>query len=245
MSSSVNSEGYLANNVEEIINNSDLMNDVHIGRKFNLFQEVQDLLSKLKAFNHPMRMFNSQSIEDYNRCAKAKEPLEPIDGKWKFAYYVIACVHFGQPWKRSNRIRCNQRHLAIQCTAKITISYDREFKCLVLKHCTLEHNHRISSEIMKHYASNRRLSIQEQHELDEVLQLRPNNKQLKEFIQAKYKKLVTLKDIQNLKLLMKQTKAGGRSDKQVLIDLLENTLEKNTGAKGFITVNQNNEIAIV
>ena len=113
MSSSVNSEGYLANNVEEIVdNNSDLMNDLQIGRKFNSFQEVQDILSKLKAFNHPMRVFNSQSVEDYNnRLAKAKEPLEPIDGKWKFVYYVIACVHFGQPRKRSNGIRCNQRHL--------------------------------------------------------------------------------------------------------------------------------------
>ena len=116
MSSSVNSEGYSANNVEEIVdNNSDLMNDLQIGRKFNSFQEVQDLLSKLKTFNHPMRVFNSQSVEDYNnRRAKAKKPLEPIDDKWKFAYYVIACVHFGQPRQRSNGIRCNQRHLAIQ-----------------------------------------------------------------------------------------------------------------------------------
>ena len=105
MSSSVNSEGYSANNVEEIVDNSsDLMNDLQIGRKFNSFQEVQDLLSKLKAFNHPMRVFNSQSVEDYNnRRAKAKKPLEPID-----AYYVIACVHFGQPRQRSKGIRCNQ-----------------------------------------------------------------------------------------------------------------------------------------
>ena len=119
----------------------------------------------------------------------------------------------------------------------------KEFKCLVLKHCTLEHSHRISSEIMKHYASNRKLSIQQQQELDEVLQLRPNNKQLKDYIQTKYKKLVTLKDIQNLKLLMKKMKAGGRRDEQILIDSLEDALEKDTGAKGGITVNENNEIA--
>ena len=43
---------------------------------------------------------------------------------------------------------------------------------------------------MKHYASNQRLSIQEQQGLYELLQLG----QLKEFIQAKYKKLVTIKD---------------------------------------------------
>jgi len=68
---------------------------------------------------------------------------------------------------------------------------------------------------------------------------------LKEFTQAKYKKLVTLKDIQNLKLLMKKAKAGGRRDEQVLIDVLEDALEKDIGAKGGITVNENNEIATV
>ena len=185
-------------------------------------------------------------MDDYNKIhAKAKVPLDPIDTKWKFAYYVIACVHFGQPRKRSKGIRCNQRHLAKQCTAKIVISYDREFKCLVLMQCALEHSHRLSSEIMKHYASNRRLSLQQQQELDEVLQLRPNNKQLKDFIQAKYNKLITLKDIQNLKLLMKKKKTGGRNDEQILIDSLEDALIKDTGAKGGITVNENNEIATV
>ena len=75
--------------------------------------------------------------------------------------------------------------------------------------------------------------------MDEVLQLRPNNKPLQDFIQAKYKKLVTLKDIQNLK------KTGGRNDEQILVDALEDALAKDTGAKGGITVNENNEIDTV
>ena len=129
MSSSVDSEEdpvNSGNDVEEIVDsNGDLMNDVQVGKKFNLFEEVQELLRKLRAYNHPMRVFNSQSVDDYNkRRAKARVPLEPIDSKWKFTYYVIACVHFGQPRKRSKGIRCNQRHLAIKCTAKITISYE-------------------------------------------------------------------------------------------------------------------------
>jgi len=46
--------------------------------KFNSFEEVQELLDKLKVCNYPMRVFNSQSINDYNKkCAKAKLPLEP------------------------------------------------------------------------------------------------------------------------------------------------------------------------
>jgi len=41
---------------------------------------------------------------------------------------------------------------------------------------------------------------------------------------------------------MKKAKEGGRRDEQVLIDLLEDALVEDTGAKGGITVNENNEI---
>ena len=57
MSSSVNSEGYLANSgdiVEEIVdNNGDLMMEESLTR---FTEEVQELLRKLKAFNHPIYM---------------------------------------------------------------------------------------------------------------------------------------------------------------------------------------------
>ena len=43
---------------------------------------------------------------------------------------------------------------------------------------------------------------------------------------------------------MKQTKTGGKRDEQVLIDLLEDTLEKDTGAKSGITVNRKFFISI-
>ena len=114
MSSLVDSEDDPADSGNDVVDsNGELMNDVQVGRKFNLFEEVQELLKKLRAYNHPMRVFNSQSVDDYNkRRAKARVPLEPIDSKWKFVYYVIARVHFGQPRKKSKGIRCNQRHLA-------------------------------------------------------------------------------------------------------------------------------------
>ena len=64
----------------------------------------------------------------------------------------------------------------------------------------VQHNHEIGSEVIKHNASNRKLSVQEQQELNEVLELRPNNKQLKDYIHMKYKKVVTLKDIQESKM---------------------------------------------
>ena len=42
--------------------------------------------SQWKASDHPMHVFNSQSMEDYNkRRVKAKV-------QWKFAYYAIVCM---------------------------------------------------------------------------------------------------------------------------------------------------------
>lgn len=41
---------------------NDFMAELQIGRKFNLFEEVKELLDKLKASNHPMYMFNSESV---------------------------------------------------------------------------------------------------------------------------------------------------------------------------------------
>jgi len=50
------------------------MVQVQIGRKFD---EVNMLLETLKAANHPIRVFNSQSVDDYNkRRLQAKQPLE-------------------------------------------------------------------------------------------------------------------------------------------------------------------------
>jgi len=224
----------------------DIMVQLQVGKTFNSFDEVKALLDTLKATNHPMRVFNSQSVDDYNkRRLQAKEPLEPIDKKWKYVYYVIACVHFGAPRKRSTGIRCKQRHLAIGCSAKVTISYDRKLQCLVVRQCELQHSHRISCEIMKHYTSSRKLSTPEQLELNELLVLRPNNKQLLDYIHVKYDKLVTLKDIQNMKLSLKRTKAKGRRDEQILLDSLEDALIKDANAKGGVTVTENNEIATV
>jgi len=105
-----------SNTASGVYNDDKVMIGLQTGRKFHSFEEVKTLVDTLKAANHPMRVFNSQSIGDYNkRRLQAKEPLEPNDKKWQYAYYVIGCVHFGQPRRMSTGVRCKQRHLALGC----------------------------------------------------------------------------------------------------------------------------------
>lgn len=100
---------------------------VVVGKQFKTFAEVKVLLEELKAkSNHPLRVFNSQSVEEYNtRRAKAKVPLDPVDKKWQYTYYSLRCVHYGEARKRSKGVRPNQRHFAMNCPVKLIISYDR------------------------------------------------------------------------------------------------------------------------
>lgn len=50
-----------------------------VGMKFTSFDEVIKVLDDLKAAHHHLRVFNSQSVDEYNkRRAKAKTPLEPV-----------------------------------------------------------------------------------------------------------------------------------------------------------------------
>ena len=89
------------------------------------------MIDDLKAHNHPLRVFNSQTVEECNkRRAKAKQPFEPIDKKWRYTYYSVRCVHYGQGRRRSKGVRPNQRHLSLNCPAKLTVSYDRVAGCL-------------------------------------------------------------------------------------------------------------------
>ena len=59
----------------------------------------------------------------------------------------------------------------------------------------------------------------------------------------KYKKAVTLKDIQNMKLLLRKAKASGRKAEQM--DTLKDALTQDSNAKGGITVDENDEVAMI
>ena len=221
-------------------------NECFVGKRFECYEDMMVMIDDLKAHNHPLRVFNSQTVEECNkRRAKAKQPLEPIDAKWRYTYYSVRCVHYGQGRQRSKGVRPNQRHLALNCPVKLTVSYDRVAGCLVVRECILNHNHRIGSEIMEQYASKRRLSLKQQHSVNELLSLKPNNKQLKDHIHSKYKKFVTLKDIQNMKAKMKIATRNGRRDEQILLDSLESALKQDLSAKGGVTVNEDDQISIV
>ena len=108
----------------------------------------------------------------------------------------------------------------------------------------MTHNHRVGAEILSHYPSSRRLSQPEQEEVMAILSLHPNNKHLKEMIRKKFGKLTTLKDIQNLKAKVKEKARHGLQDAQLLLDCLQEALDRDKAARGGLIVNEDHVLEL-
>ena len=87
---------------------------------FSTFEELNAMVNQLKSNRHPIRVFNSQTVEDCNKKRlKATIPLKPVDEWWCYTYYSIRCVHYGQPRRRSKGIRPTRHHFAINWPFKL------------------------------------------------------------------------------------------------------------------------------
>ena len=173
-----------------------------VGKLFYSFDEAEKALNELKEKeNHMLRVYNSQRVGDYNKKQSSlKHTGQLADvSKFKYTYYSVRCAHYGDSRPRSKGIQPLQRCFAMGCQAKITLSYSKATKCLVVKECTLDHNHRIGENIMKHYPSARKLSVNEKKHVTELISVKANNKHIRDLVVRKYGKLITLKDIHNLK----------------------------------------------
>ena len=118
-------------------------------------------------------------------------------------------------------------------------------KKLKVRECNLAHNHRVGEEILAHYPSSRKLSVDEEREVKNILSLRPNNKHLKEMIVKKFGKLVTLKDIQNMKTKVREHTRKGLGDAQLILDHLQEALEQDKSARGGVIVDEEHTLEVL
>ena len=146
---------------------------------------------------------------------------------------------------QSHGIRPNQRHFSLNCPVKVTVSFDRKVNKLVVRECSLEHNHWIGLEIMMHYPTHQRLSNAESKEIKRVLDLGANKKLVKQQIQRKFGKVTTLKDIQNIRDRMKRNEQHGQRDAQIVLDKLSEALSHDPQASGGVVVDNEDNLSVL
>ena len=185
--------------------------EISVGSSFSSFEEFKDSFEHIKKKGfHLFHVFNSQSGKDYNRKRANKKCSDEVidESKFQYTYYSVRCVHYGVARSRSKGLRPNQRHFSLGCEAKITVSYDRLSKRLAVTEFNLVHNHRVGEAIFQHHPIARRLSKEEEKDIKEIIQLRPNSKLVRNLITHKYGKQLTLKDIHNIKAKTKEEARG-------------------------------------
>ena len=81
--------------------------------------------------------------------------------------------------------------------------------------------------------------------MNEIRTLKAKTKHVKEMIENKLGKFVTLKDIHNLKSRMKIEACGGLHDAQLLLVELEKSLKDNPLASGGVIVNEEDTLEVL
>jgi len=84
----------------------------------------------------------------------------------------------------------------------------------------------------------RRLSEQQQEEIQDVLTPRPNNKLLLSMVEKKFGKFMTLRDIQNLKARITKKTTSGHKDAENTLPFLSNPLLEKPDNRGGVAVDK-------
>ena len=75
---------------QDIAANPDDSKKCYVGKRFESYDDMMAMINALKLHNHPLCVFNSQAVEERNKCrAKAKQTLDPIDKNWQ--YTLLLC----------------------------------------------------------------------------------------------------------------------------------------------------------
>jgi len=216
---------------------------MEVGQTFTSFVDFEKYLEDFKKQNnHPLRVFNSQTARNYN----SKHPDDYVDEeRFSYTYYSVRCVHYGEPRHRGKGVRCHQRSFALNCPVKITVTYDKVEQKLKIRDCNLEHCHRTGKDIIKRYPSMRRLTEQQEKEIEDVLTLRPNNKLVLGMVEKKFGKFMTLRDIQNLKARIMKKATNGHKDAENTLAFLSTSLSENPEDRGGVAVDENDYLQVV
>lgn len=97
------------------------------------------------------------------------------------------------------------RYLPCGCESVLSLSYNRG--ALVISQANMRHNHEVSSEMAPFYAINRRITNAELQEVAGAVEMIPNSRSLKNFLQIHFQRPTTLQDAKNVRARLKALKA--------------------------------------
>lgn len=115
------------------------LNELSKGRLFNNYEEIQDLVGKLKNESFiALRIQDSETIKQYNKKIKTGS-LKQQNERWKFKYVKFVCSHYGKPRNRSKGSRPNQKVFSCECPFFFRVLFDVYLQKFKVSSLCLEH----------------------------------------------------------------------------------------------------------
>ena len=203
--------------------------EIKSGDTFSSFDEFRnkfEIWCQDKCF--PMKIGGSEKLPN-------SSPAFP----YKMVRYL--CKHAGKPRSRGQAKRPVQQYLATGCEAVVRIHLDSTGQQYVVTKVSTEHNHMISSDNLGMYASNRTLNNEEISEIKSFLDMKVKTKEIKNYLTSKTGKRVITKDILNVKQKFSSEQVNGRTQGEILSDMLNEQTRKDPNGTTILQTDENND----
>ncbi|RUS68717.1 hypothetical protein EGW08_023520 [Elysia chlorotica] len=195
-----------------------------VGTVFKTHEEFLTSLAKFELLTHTAFVLKtSEKAETSNKRRKIKVPLS-----FPFARQHYTCSHFGSVRERKRKLeetpKSISKSIKVGCKAEFSITYDDRKGGLVVTKSVLEHNHHSDANTYSREYKVKRLNSDQRKELQDVVNVKPNNEKLLHFIKSKYGKSLSLADVRSLKYQLKRS-GTQQSTANDLLDVLADVEE--------------------
>ncbi|CAH0559284.1 unnamed protein product [Brassicogethes aeneus] len=172
-----------------------------VGALFATFKELEEKIkeyetSKFITLQKRDSCLLSKAVTKYPRASKGNQDL-------KYYFIEYACSKGGKRFKSRGKAIRKSSTMYEGCPMKIKLVLTEDGKHLRCKLLHDQHNHDRNKDTYKHFAKKRKLEIEDQKEVQQLLKLRANPKDVQNYIMQKTGKIVLTKDIRNIKYVAK------------------------------------------
>ncbi|XP_065894026.1 uncharacterized protein [Dysidea avara] len=170
-----------------------------LGEKFSSYEQLKEKITAYQQGNNVQLAYTDSRTLD---AARKRAPKRIQKANEKLHYYSLhlTCNLGGKPFhsKGSGQRPCHST-IKQNCKACIKLNLSEDGQYLEVTDVCNTHNHEVSKAIYDHLPRQRKLTPSERNEAAELLKLRVNNKLLQQHLSQSTGKIVTLKDISNIK----------------------------------------------
>ncbi|CAB3995110.1 zinc finger SWIM domain-containing 1-like [Paramuricea clavata] len=198
-----------------------------LGQIFSSFEEVKAAISRYEKKNYVnLYVSDSRTISSTIK----RTPSKVIKAELQYSHINYACVAGGRTFKsKSKGTRPNQSTFRKDCNMEVKLRATKDCNFLEVAVLNETHNHECDEQ--------RRLGNETLSKTDKLLKMKCNKKVLQNHLQTISGKVVTCRDISNMKAKLSSSKSN-RND----IEKLVKKLRENEGATAEVVVDEENNL---